>query len=95
LTLSHLTSDDRVLTTAIATQLRNAVTLDDGSLPLGIRFVSKHGVPVGATGTSWAYWMRDVDEGLRERTVVTETRSIEHDDAAFITAQQHCRIRSR
>lgn len=45
MTLAHLTGDDRVLTTAIATALRDDVTLDDGTLPLGIRFLSKHGHP--------------------------------------------------
>src|SRR5699024_12614350 len=45
LTLAHLTGEDRVLTTAIATALRDEVTLDDGTLPLGIRFLSKHGHP--------------------------------------------------
>src|SRR5690625_7963462 len=43
LTLAHLTGEDRALTTAIATALRDEVTLDDGTLPLGIRFLSKHG----------------------------------------------------
>src|SRR5699024_7506193 len=66
LTLAHLTGEDRALTTAIATALRDEVTLDDGTLPLGIRFLSKHGHPAQGTGTCWAYWMRYVDRGLDE-----------------------------
>lgn len=63
LMLSHLTGDDRVLTTAIAGALRNDITLDDGKLPLGSTFLSKHGHPSSGSGTCWAYWMRDVDSG--------------------------------
>jgi len=95
LTLSHLTSDDRILTTAIATALRERITLDDGTLPLGIQFISKHGVPTGGSGLCWAYWMRDVDNGLDETAAAISTVAIEADDADFKLAQQHCKIKSR
>jgi hypothetical protein len=95
LTLSHLTSDDRVLTTAIATRLREDVTLDDDTLPIGTRFISKHGVPLGASGVSWAYWMRNVDEGLVEPTSLIASASIDEHDPDFTAAQKHCKIKSR
>ena len=50
LTLSHLTSDQRELTTLVAEHIR-AAQLHDGSAPLGIRFPSKWGF-----GPCWAYW---------------------------------------
>jgi hypothetical protein len=65
LTLAHLTGDDRVLTTSIAAAVRDSVELDDGTLPLGIQYISKHGRPSGGDGWCWAYWMRDVDAGLK------------------------------
>ncbi|WP_130176588.1 hypothetical protein [Cryobacterium sp. SO1] len=60
LTLAHLTGEDRVLTTAIAEMLREHVELDDGTLPLGIEFISKHGRPAYGSGQCWAHWMREV-----------------------------------
>lgn len=95
LTVSQLTSDDRVLTTAIASAIRDSVTLDDGSLPLGLRFISKHGRPAGGTGVCWAYWMRQADEGLDEPLLVTADTSIDSDDEDFSAALQHCGIYSR
>lgn len=96
LTLSHLTSDDRFLTTTIAQTLHDTVELDDGSLPLGIQFLSKHGHPSGGTGHCWAYWMRDVDDaGLPERARVLSSRPIAEDDPVFLAAQKLCKIRSR
>ncbi len=95
LTLAHLTGDDRVLTTAIATELRENITLDDGTLPLGIQFVSKHGVPAGQTGQCWAYWMRSVDSGLDDATEVLASEGIELNDPDFVAAQEHCKIKSR
>lgn len=95
LTLSHLTGDDRILTTAIATMLRNDVELDDGSLPLGIRFTSKHGHPAGKSEHCWAYWMRNVDSGLTEPTEVLGEEAIEEDDRDLTSAQRHCKIKVR
>ena len=45
--------------------------LDDGTLPLGITYASKHG-----TGRCWAYWLTDVaPPGLAcdEGSAITET----------------------
>lgn len=58
LTRGHLTGDDRALTTAIAGWVWGQ-TLDDGSMPHGIFYRSKH-------GTNWncyAVWLREVDVG--------------------------------
>ncbi|WP_157697084.1 hypothetical protein [Brachybacterium avium] len=95
LTLAHLTGDDRVLTTAIATALREEVTLDDGTLPLGIRFLSKHGHPAQGTGICWAYWMRYVDRGLDEPATIPHRTRIREDDADLVAVQTYCKIKSR
>lgn len=42
----------------VSTWIRKQV-LSDGSLPLGIRFKSKHG-----DGDCWAYWLRRRDDGM-------------------------------
>lgn len=95
LTLSHLAGDDRILTTSIATMLRNNVELDDGSLPLGIRLASKHGQPAGRSEHCWAYWMRNVDAGLAEPTKVVAANSIEEHDRDLVSAQRYCKIKVR
>lgn len=95
LTLAHLTGDDRVLTTAIAGVLRDEVTLDDGTLPLGIRFLSKHGHPAQGTGICWAYWMRYVDRGLDEPAAITHQTVIRDDDPDLTAVQAYCKIKSR
>lgn len=95
LTLSHITGDDRGLTTAIATALREHIELDDGSLPLGIRFTSKHGRPTGESGRCWAYWLRSVDNGLAEPARVVSAQAIPVDDPDLLRAQRLCKIRSR
>lgn len=95
LTLSDLTGDDRVLTTAIASAIREHVRLDDGTLPLGIQFLSKHGRPANGSGVCWAYWMRQVDSGLDEPSRVLDTESIEEDSPAYKAAQVFCKIKSR
>ena len=95
LTLSHLTGDDRVLTTSIATVLRDDVTLDDGTLPLGVQFISKHGRPQDGSGLCWAYWMRDVDNGLDETATATLGKPIAADDETFLAAQALCKIKAR
>lgn len=58
ITLGTLTGENREVTTAIATWVRDQV-LDDGSYPLGIRFHTKHG-----GGVCWAYWLRRTDDKL-------------------------------
>lgn len=95
LTVSDLTGEDRILTTAIAEMLRENVTLDDGTLPLGVEFMSKHGHPTGSTGRCWAYWMRGPDSGLAETAQVTNITPILHDDSIFLAALKHCKIKAR
>lgn len=95
LTLADLTGGDRALTTAIAGLLRDGVQLDDGSLPLGIQFISKHGRPAEGSGLCWAYWMRQVDSGLDEPTKILAAEPILDGDPAFRAAQEFCKIRSR
>lgn len=95
LTLSHLTGDDRVLTTSIASMLREHIELDDGTLPLGVQFLSKHGTPSKGTGLCWAYWMREKDSGLEEPTRIMAHESITDTDPAFVAALAQCKIRSR
>lgn len=58
LTLGVLHGENRAAATMIATWIRDQV-LEGGSLPLGIRFASKHG-----GGDCWAYWLRRRDAGL-------------------------------
>ncbi|WP_426624443.1 hypothetical protein ACPPVW_18120 [Leifsonia sp. McL0607] len=96
LTVSETTSNDRKLTTRIATWLREEVTLDDGSQPLGVQFGSKYGRSGEAEGTSWAYWMRAVDAGLSAEPVVVDSGlPIELTDSAFKRALQFHYIESR
>lgn len=58
LSVGHLRSERRALTTTIAGWLRDQV-LDDGSLPHGVQFASKH----DSTWTCWAIWLRALDDG--------------------------------
>lgn len=58
LTTGDLRGERRDVTTTIAGWLRGQV-LDDGSLPHGIRFGSKH----DSTWTCWAIWLRALDDG--------------------------------
>jgi len=96
LTLSELTSSDRRLTTRIATWLREEVTLDDGTQPLGIQFPSKYGRSGEAAGTSWAYWMRAIDAGLSNEPVVVDSGvPIELSDPDFKNALRFHHIESR
>lgn len=84
LTVSEVTSNDRRLTTAIATWLRETVTLDDGTLPVGIRFQSKHGTQNDGAGMCWAYWMRQADAGLETTRVIADTgETFAADDSSF------------
>lgn len=96
LTMSEMTSNDRKLTTRIATWLREEITLDDGSQPLGVQFTSKYGRSGEAEGTSWAYWMRAIDAGLSAEPVVVDSGvPIELADSAFKRALQFHHIESR
>lgn len=96
LTVSEVTSNDRRLTTRIATWLREEVTPDDGTQPLGVQFTSKYGRSGEAQGTSWAYWMRAVDAGLSAEPVVVDGgEPIELDDTDFKHALQFHHIQSR
>lgn len=95
LTLADLTGDDRILTTAIASAIREHVRLDDGTLPLGIQFLSKHGRPADGSGVCWAYWMRQADSGLDEPAKVITTEPIVEGDPAYKAAQVFCKIKSR
>lgn len=62
LTVADLRGRDRHLTTGIARWVWGQV-LDDGSLPLGIRFGSKHGTDFRC----WAVWLRATDDGAPRR----------------------------
>lgn len=95
LTLSHITGDDRGLTTAIAQLLREHIELDDGTLPLGVEFISKHGRPTGSSGRCLAYWMREVDSGLDEPTRIVSSEPINEGDPDLKAAMGHCKIKSR
>lgn len=78
LTAGHLLSEQRSLTTSVAGWLWDQV-LEDGSLPVGIRYPSKH-------GTEWAcaaVWLRQVDDGKdvsSEPTQCVGERAIRADD---------------
>jgi hypothetical protein len=95
LTVAHVTADDRAVTTLLARWLRDTATLFDGTQPLGIRFISKHGHPAGGTGTCWAYWMRATDAGLNEPVTVSDEASINEHDVDLKTAQEFCKIQTR
>lgn len=58
LTVSTITGDVRAVTTHVAKWVRG-LNLDDGSMPLGIRFPSKRGTNL----ENWAIWLRAVDDG--------------------------------
>jgi len=53
LTVAALRGEDRRITTTVA-RWAQGLHLDDGTLPLGITYGSKHG-----TGRCWAYWLSD------------------------------------
>jgi hypothetical protein len=96
LTLADVTSDNRALTTVIATWLRNEVTLDDGKQPLGIRFQSKHGRHDDGDGICWAYWMREADAGVPTTEVTADAgTSFAADDSDYMYALNLHNIESR
>lgn len=69
LTTSHLRGEDRALTTSIAEWIHKQV-LDDGSLPLGIRYGSKH----DSHWDNWAIWLRAIDDGKDASSEPTRAR---------------------
>lgn len=75
LTVGDLRGTSRPVTTTIAAWLWHQV-LEDGSVPHGIRFGSKH----GNDWTCWAIWLRAVDDGkelISEPTTADDGRCIE------------------
>ncbi|MGI8417417.1 MAG: RES domain-containing protein [Nakamurella sp.] len=78
MTSANLTGEQRQLTTSVAEWVRNQV-LDDGSLPMGIKYQSKHGNDIPA----YAIWLRALDDGKSPRSehvqLVTET-AVKKDD---------------
>jgi len=96
LTLSEVTSDNRRLTTAIAAWLRESVTLDDDTLPTGIRFPSKHGRQEDGAATCWAFWMRQADAGLETTRVKADGgEPFDADDPDFAYALDLHNIEAR
>lgn len=96
LTLSEVTSSNRPLTTLIATWLREEVTLDDGSQPMGIRFQSKHGRVGTGQGSCWAFWARQLDAGLQNELVSTDKgEAFKRDDPDYTKALKFHNISSR
>jgi hypothetical protein len=65
-TVAALKGENRAVTTAVADWLWHQV-LDDGSLPLGVQFRSKH----GSNWRCWAAWLRQTDDGYPEREETT------------------------
>ena len=81
LTLHKLFSENRHLTMRIATWIRGLV-LDDGSLPVGIRYASKRGADLDV----YAIWLRALDDGrplTSEIVRLTTTRAIDRHDPAL------------
>lgn len=74
----------------IATWIREQV-LDDGSLPLGIRFESKHG-----GGHCWAYWLRRRDDGLDGDEMASHSvTEIQAHNSALMTVAKRFGIKIR
>ena len=77
LTTGYLKSEDRDLTTAIAEWVRGIV-LDDGNLPHGIVYESKH----SKGWRCWAIWLRALDDGKDLTSEPTRASSGEEIDPA-------------
>ncbi|MGC2941830.1 MULTISPECIES: hypothetical protein [unclassified Brevibacterium] len=95
LTMSHLTGDDRNLTSAIAEVLRDQVVLDDDTKPLGIEFLSKHGSSSAGSGVCWAHWMSDDRNQSTPQLQVVGKDAIDPNDTDLALAQRYCGIRLR
>jgi len=78
MTSADLTGERRQLTTSVAKWVRNQV-LDDGSLPMGIKYQSKHGDDIPA----YAIWLRALDDGKplhSERVRLVTENAVKKDD---------------
>ena len=75
LTTANLRGEDRVVTTVIADWLWS-LTLDDGFLPHGIFYGSKH----DSAWECWASWLRTTDDGLPDNEAVTAGDGIDIED---------------
>lgn len=88
LTLSELTDssdEQKILTTGIATWIRERVTLEDGSRPHGVVYPSKW----GSTIQNWAMWLRRTDDGTGPDPVdLVEASDIGQHFAPFVSAAQ-------
>lgn len=86
LTLSTLTDSSpeaKLITTGIATWIRESVVLEDGSRPHGIAYPSKW----GTTLANWAMWMRRIDDGTGPDPIKTiETTEVGKHTAALVEA---------
>jgi hypothetical protein len=67
-TVADLRSEDRFVTSRLAERLAS-VRLDEGRMPIGLRYGSKH----GSDWVCWAVWLRD---GVADAITVDEGRSI-------------------
>lgn len=95
LTLSEVTSGRREITTVLAAWIKDQV-LDDGSYPMGIRFLSKHGATDTGSGYCWAFWLRRADIGLNDDPVAASTGvEIPENDPAYAFALSRHDIKSR
>ncbi|MDF0531129.1 hypothetical protein P0W64_16465 [Tsukamurella sp. 8F] len=72
------------LTTAIASRIREQITLDDGSRPVGIAYPSKKGTGI----QNWAVWMRKTDDGTGVDVVAPTSDSIGKHTAPLIEAAE-------
>ena len=96
LTVSEATSGNRALTTLIAAWLREQVTLDNGTQPIGVRFQTKHGHIGAGEGVCWACWMRRLDAGLSDELVTAdEGQPFEVDYSPYAKALDFHNISSR
>ena len=90
LDLSVLTGSSRPVTVTAATWVRSQ-ELDDGSLPLGILYPSRHGA-----GNAYAYWLRRMDDGATadvEDVMIMGTEEISEDDVDLRAVARRFRLR--
>ncbi len=69
ITVADIYSEDRATTVRIA-EIVHALVLDDGSLPHGILYRSKH----GTNWNCWAIWLRALDDGHAESSEPTRRK---------------------
>ncbi|WP_125610380.1 hypothetical protein [Specibacter cremeus] len=95
LTLAEITGGRREVTTLLAMWIREQL-LDDGSYPLGIRFLSKHDAVGQERGSCFAFWLRQADVGLgNDPVTVRDAAPIGHNDPAYRFALDRHGIQSR